>query len=91
LWRDASRKVDAARALKLTAPDLLNAAIIDEIVSEPIGGAHTDPARAAALVDQVLTRVLGEVSALDSNSRLAKRHEKFRQMGRAGIDFTEGL
>ena len=48
LWRDPAKKVEAAAALKLTAPDLLKAGIIDEIVPEPIGGAHTDPAAAAA-------------------------------------------
>ena len=48
LWRDPAKKVEAAEALKLTAPDLLKAGIIDEIVPEPIGGAHTDPAAAAA-------------------------------------------
>src|ERR1051325_5347747 len=48
LWRDPSKKVEAASALKLTAPDLLKAGIIDEIVPEPIGGAHTDPVAAAA-------------------------------------------
>src|SRR6267143_5375970 len=56
LWRDASKKVEAAAALKITAPDLLKAAIIDEIVPEPIGGAHTDPAAAARLIDRVLER-----------------------------------
>ena len=48
LWRDPAKKVEAAAALKITAPDLLKAGIIDEIVPEPIGGAHTDPAAAAA-------------------------------------------
>src|SRR2546428_4339098 len=61
LWRDASKKVEAAAALKLTAPDLLKAGIIDEIVPEPVGGAHTDRAAAAALVDTMLARVLAEV------------------------------
>src|SRR5215213_10893918 len=90
LWRDAAKKMEAAAALKLTAPDLLKTAIIDEIVPEPIGGAHTDPEAAARLVDAVLTRALAEVSALDSETRLALRYEKFRRMGRAGIEFTEG-
>ena len=45
LWRDPAKKVEAAQALKLTAPDLLKAGIIDEIIPEPIGGAHTDPGR----------------------------------------------
>src|SRR5919202_3467898 len=62
LWRDAAKKVEAAEALKLTAPDLLEAGIIDEIVPEPIGGAHTNPAAAAQMLDGVLTRVLAEVS-----------------------------
>src|SRR5687767_2826342 len=56
LWRDATKKVEAAAALKLTAPDLLKAGIIDEIVREPIGGAHTNPEAAARLVDEVLAR-----------------------------------
>src|SRR3954470_14050256 len=56
LWRDPAKKVEAAAALKLTAPDLLKAGIIDEIVAEPIGGAHTNPDAAAAAVDEVLTR-----------------------------------
>ena len=43
LWRDSNKKVEAAEALKLTAPDLLKAGIIDEIIPEPVGGAHTDP------------------------------------------------
>ena len=51
LWRDPAKKVEAAAALKLTAPDLLAVGIIDEIVPEPVGGAHTDPAAAARLVD----------------------------------------
>src|SRR6185295_10666633 len=51
LWRDPTKKVEAAEALKITAPDLLKAGIIDEIVPEPIAGAHTDPAAAARIVD----------------------------------------
>ena len=90
LWRDPAKKVEAAEALKITAPDLLKAAIIDEIIAEPIGGAHTDPAAAAANVDQVLTRSLAEVSAMDSKARLAARYDKFRNMGRLGIDFVDG-
>jgi acetyl-CoA carboxylase carboxyl transferase subunit alpha len=89
LWRDPAKKVEAAEALKLTAPDLLKAAIIDEIVPEPIGGAHADPAAAAETLDRVLTRVLGEVSALGSEARLSARYDKFRNMGRLGIDFVD--
>jgi acetyl-CoA carboxylase carboxyl transferase subunit alpha len=89
LWRDPAKKVEAAEALRITAPDLLNAGLIDEIVPEPIGGAHTDPAAAAVFVDRVLERVLAEVSALDSEARLRLRYDKFRAMGRLGIDFLD--
>jgi acetyl-CoA carboxylase carboxyl transferase subunit alpha len=89
LWRDPAKKVEAAAALKITAPDLLKAGIVDEIVPEPIGGAHTDPAAAARIIDRVLERVLGEVSALDRETRLAQRYDKFRNMGRLGVDFVD--
>jgi acetyl-CoA carboxylase carboxyl transferase subunit alpha len=89
LWRDAGRKVEAAEALKITAHDLLARRIIDEIVPEPNGGAHTDPEAAATLLDGALARALDEVSALPSAERLERRYEKFRNMGRAGIEFAE--
>src|SRR5438093_2383512 len=84
LWRDAARKVEAAEALKLTAPDLLAAEIIDEIVPEPVGGAHTDPAGAARLLDAALERALDAVAALDSKTRRERRYDKFRNMWPAG-------
>jgi acetyl-CoA carboxylase carboxyl transferase subunit alpha len=90
LWRSASKKAEAAAALKITAPDLLAARLIDEIVPEPVGGAHTDHAAAARQLDEVLSRVLADVEAVDSASRLERRYEKFRAMGRAGVDFLDG-
>src|SRR5262249_43150591 len=89
LWRDAGKKIEAAEALKLTAPDLLAGGIVDEIVPEPIGGAHTDTDAAARIVDEVLSRVLADVSAMSSDARLARRYEKFRAMGRVGEDFVD--
>jgi acetyl-CoA carboxylase carboxyl transferase subunit alpha len=89
LWRDPSKKMAAAAALKITAPDLLKAGIIDGIVPEPVGGAHADPAAAARFIDDVLGRVLAEVTALDAETRLAQRYEKFRNMGRLGVDFVD--
>ena len=85
LWRDANKKVEASAALKITAPDLLALGIIDEIVNEPVGGAHTDPAQATALVDIALSRALAEVSAMGVDERLNARYEKFRKMGSVGI------
>jgi acetyl-CoA carboxylase carboxyl transferase subunit alpha len=89
LWRDAAKKVEAAAALKITAPDLLKAGIIDAIVPEPVGGAHTNPDDAARFVDEALTRTLAEVSAMTSPIRLDRRYAKFRDMGRLGVDFTD--
>jgi acetyl-CoA carboxylase carboxyl transferase subunit alpha len=89
LWRDSARKVEAAEALKMTAPDLLAQGIIDEIVAEPAGGAHTDPAAAAALLDPVLERTLAAVSSLPPAERLERRYDKFRAMGRLGQEFVD--
>jgi acetyl-CoA carboxylase carboxyl transferase subunit alpha len=86
LWRDANRKVEAAEALKITAPDLLRLGIIDEIVSEPVGGAHQNPAQAAALLDVALDRALTQVTALEVEARLEARYQKFRAMGQIGIE-----
>jgi acetyl-CoA carboxylase carboxyl transferase subunit alpha len=85
LWRDPARKVEASAALKITAPDLLGLGIIDEIINEPVGGAHTDPAQATTLVDLALSRALAEVSAMDVETRLNARYDKFRKMGLVGI------
>src|SRR5829696_7637083 len=89
LWRDANRKVDAAEALKITAPDLLELGLIDEIIPEPPGGAHTDDARATGLVDQALQHALAEVSALNAEDRLNARYEKFRKIGEEGSAFID--
>ena len=86
LWRDSSRKVEAAEALKITAPDLLRLGVIDEIVPEPTGGAHTNHNVAAALFDTALERALASVSAMDSATRLEARYQKFRAMGNIGIN-----
>src|SRR5918999_3168004 len=85
LWRDAGRKVEAAEALKITAPDLVQLRIIDEIVREPVGGAHTNPELAAELLDPPLESALRESSALDTATRLELRYQKFRRMGDVGI------
>ncbi len=88
LWRDAGRKVEAAEALRLTAPDLLGFGIIDEIVPEPTGGAQTNHEQAAALLDGALTRALAEVSSLSTEARLEARYRKWRAMGNVGIAET---
>jgi len=89
LWRDAARKVEAAEALKITAPDLLAMQVIDEIVPEPLGGAHQDHAAATALLDEAIARHLAEVSAMSGPDRLEARYQKFRSIGRLDHAFTD--
>jgi acetyl-CoA carboxylase carboxyl transferase subunit alpha len=86
LWRDSGRKVDAAAALGLTAPDLLRLGIVDEIVPEPTGGAHTNHELAASLLDTALQRAFASVKAVKSSSRIDARYRKFRAMGNIGFD-----
>ncbi len=81
LWKDASNAARAADALKLTAPDLLQLGIIDEVVAEARGGAHRDPGLTAANLEVVLTRQLRELSSMDPTDRIADRRAKFRAMG----------
>ena len=82
LWKDASRKKEAAEALRLTAVDLKGFDVIDEIIPEPPGGAHADPAGAAAAVGEAVERHLREVADLTSEERRERRYRKFRAMGR---------
>jgi acetyl-CoA carboxylase carboxyl transferase subunit alpha len=89
LWRDSNRKVEAADALKLTAPDLLRFGVVDEIVPEPVGGAHTNHDQAASIFDVPLARALASVTAMDSAARLEARYKKFRAMGNIGISEPE--
>ena len=81
LWRDASRKKEAAEALKLTAADLAGFRVIDEIVPEPPGGAHADPAGAAAALGEAIERHLTEVAELTAEERRERRYRHFRALG----------
>jgi acetyl-CoA carboxylase carboxyl transferase subunit alpha len=89
LWRDSKRKVEAAAALKMTAPDLLGLGLVDEIVKEPVGGAHQDYDQAAALLDAAIDRHLTELVAMTASARLEARYDKFRAMGRLGQAFVD--
>jgi acetyl-CoA carboxylase carboxyl transferase subunit alpha len=81
LWRNAAKAEDAAKALKITAPDLKELRLIDEIVPEPEGGAHTDHEAAAAALGRVLDRCLRELQRLSPADLLERRYQKFRDMG----------
>jgi len=82
LWKDASRKKEAAEALKLTASDLVEFGVIDEVVPEPPGGAHADPAGAAAAVGEAIDRHLKDILDLTPEERRERRYRKFRALGR---------
>jgi acetyl-CoA carboxylase carboxyl transferase subunit alpha len=81
MWRDSTKAELAAEALKITAPDLLQLKLVDEIVPEPEGGAHTDHSATARLLEPVLSRALDELSRLSPEALLAQRYDKFRHMG----------
>ena len=81
LWKDRAASAKAAEALKITAKDLLQLKLVDEIVPEPLGGAHTDAAATAAALKAALGRHLGELLALSGADRLKKRYDKFRAHG----------
>jgi acetyl-CoA carboxylase carboxyl transferase subunit alpha len=89
LWRDPARKVEAATALKITAPDMVALGLVDSIIPEPLGGAHNDYETATALLDQALSGALADVSALTVPERLDLRYAKFRRMGEEGTSFTD--
>jgi acetyl-CoA carboxylase carboxyl transferase subunit alpha len=82
LWRDPVQADRAAQAMKITAPDLLELGIIDEIVPEPPGGAHVNSEEAAKLLDPVVQRALDQTSQLPPVELIERRYEKFRRMGR---------
>jgi acetyl-CoA carboxylase carboxyl transferase subunit alpha len=81
LWRDKAYAEEAARALRLTALDLLEFGLIDQIVPEPPGGAHMNHEEAANLLDAYLSDALSSVRNLSCEKRLASRYDKFREMG----------
>src|SRR3984893_11210167 len=81
MWRDSTKAELAATALKITAADLKEFGIIDEIVLEPEGGAHSDPEAASHLLDAVLDRQLLMLSQQPQKELLDARYEKFRKMG----------
>ena len=82
LWRDAAEAPKAAEALKLTAKDLLEQGVVDRVVEEPLGGAHTAPDEAIATVRRVLVEELDALSGLGPEALLAQRYERFRALGR---------
>jgi len=81
LWRDRRHAAEAAEALKLTAQDLLKLEVVDQIISEPEGGAHRDYDSVAANLGAALRRALEGISKMPADDLLEKRYRKFRRLG----------
>jgi len=81
LWKSSSKAPEAAEVLKLTAQDLLKMGIIDEIIPEPLGGAHCDPQKTAETLKEAINRNLNELAGLGKEELLKLRYKKFRSMG----------
>src|SRR4029077_7678499 len=81
MWRDATKAETAAEAMKITAKDLKEFGIVDEIVSEPDGCAHEDHEAAARILGDVLERQLAELSLERTKDLVNARYQKFRKMG----------
>lgn len=81
LWRDAAKNLEAATALKITAPDLMKFGIIDGIVKEPTGGAHTDYEQTAAELKSVILNALSELDGMSAEELRNQRYDKYRAMG----------
>ena len=89
LWRDSGRAEEAATAMKITATDLAAFGIIDEIVPEPPGGAHTDPETLFRTLERTIDTQLAELSAVPVEQLVETRYTKFRNMGRLGKEFRD--
>ena len=81
LWRDAAMANKAANALKITGDDLLKFKIVDEVIKEPIGGAHYDPELMAANLKESLLRALNEFKDMSPSELKDHRYNKFRELG----------
>jgi acetyl-CoA carboxylase carboxyl transferase subunit alpha len=84
LWKDGLKAPQAAEVLKLTGPDLLKMGIIDEVIPEPLGGAHRDPAKQAQNIKETVLRNFKILETLDKEELLKLRYKKFRSMGVTG-------
>jgi len=81
LWKDSAKAPQAAEALKITAWDLKNLGILDQLLPEPVGGAHSDPLKAAEILKDALWQTLQELSQLTTQQLRELRYQKFRRMG----------
>jgi acetyl-CoA carboxylase carboxyl transferase subunit alpha len=81
LWKDQEKKAEAAEAMKITAPDLKSLGVVDDIIPEPPGGAHTDPVGTCRRVGDVVEAALRDLERLKPEDLIARRYQKFRALG----------
>lgn len=81
LWKDSARSEDAAKSLRLTAPDLKEMGIVDEVVSEPLGGAHRNPQVAADNLKKAIVRNLDDLVGMSAEELVEDRYQKYRKIG----------
>ena len=86
LWKDAGRAEEAAEGLRLTAPHLLDLGLVDKIVPEPVGGAHTAHDKAAQILNKHLVEALERSEKMSLEDRVQARYDKFRRMGELGLE-----
>ena len=82
LWRDTGKAQDAATGMKITAQDMMRFGVIDQIITEPIGGAHRDPAAAIASAEIAIRDAIDELREFDRDAIRQERRDKFLAMGR---------
>jgi acetyl-CoA carboxylase carboxyl transferase subunit alpha len=86
LWKDQAKKQEAAEAMKISAADLLDLGVVDEVIPEPEGGAHAAPEETCRVVGERIEASLGELEELDGAELVTDRARRFRGLGR----FLEG-
>lgn len=92
LWKDATQAKRAAETMKITAPDLFQLGVVDEVIQEVRGGAHRDPKQQAQFIDEALEKALTELCQLPTEKLIQERYEKYREIGMFAYanDFEEG-
>jgi acetyl-CoA carboxylase carboxyl transferase subunit alpha len=90
LWKDSGRAEEAASRLKLTSNHLLEMGLVDRVVPEPVGGAHTGHRQTAQILNKYLVEALERIERMPPDERVEERYRKFRHMGDVGIEAVEG-
>ena len=81
LWKSAEKAQDAAEAMRITADSLNGFGLVDEVLSEPLGGAHRNPAEAAEIIRNALVKALDDLDSMPADQLIANRHERLAGFG----------